>query len=465
LKIKGIHILFVLLCAVFSVTPLLTVYAGILLLFVFKVGWRENETKNLCINLFLYWAVVAILIPYADIIGKPLDQLYVFGKSDLTTASWVGLTALLFYLLGIQYSTQSIRSIDREVLVHLFSQYSSRKIIIAYLVISVLGILVQKVILFVPGGQVFLTVIYFKWVLLTFLIAHAVAVSSNKFLVVFIVCIEVLLSFSGFWAAFKDYIIVSIAAILFIYPRFSLRSYLFFILVFIFGILFSVIWTYSKGEYRKYLTGGERSQVVIQQDQLKNLQKFLEIVQHDFSASNFKYSFSIGVDNLIHRVSYVEFLALSIKHVPAQRPHEEGRLLKNAFDHVFQPRFLFPDKKVIYDSELTSSYTGVQFSGAEQGVSFSLGTVAESYVDFGRYFMFIPILFFGFWIGWLYRYFIVNGYNVIWGMCYAAPIFQFAWSFPVPTSKFLGWSFTYFVGFWVLNKFLIKYVDRFLLKN
>lgn len=444
---------------------MLTLYAGLLLLGVFKVGWRQNETKNLLINLFLYWAVVAILIPYADLIGKPLDQLYVFGKSDLTLASWVGLTALLFYLLGIHFSIKSLRFFDKELIVSLFCQYNSRKIIFTYVAVSVLAVLVQRIILFVPGGQILLTVIYFKWVLLTFLIAHTVTIGSNKLVVVIIVCTEILFSFGGFWAAFKDYIIVAIAASLLITPRFSIRSYLLLLGVLIFALFFSVVWTYSKGEYRKYLTGGERSQYVVQQDRFTNLKKFFEIVQNDFSPGNFKVSFYSGIDNLIHRISYVEFLALSMKHVPAQRPYENGKLLQNAFEHVFKPRFLFPDKKAIFDSELTSTYTGIQFSGADQGVSFSLGTVAESYVDFGRFFMFIPILFFGFWIGWLYRFFIINGYNVIWGMCYVAPIFQFAWSFPVPTSKFFGWSVTYFIGLWVLNKFIIKHLDRFLLNK
>lgn len=432
---------------------------------VFKIGWRENETKNLLINLVLYWAVVAILIPYADIIGKPLDQLYVFGKSDITTASWIGLTALFFYLLGIQFSIKSILAVDQDVIRALFSQYNGRRIILTYVVISVFAVLVQKIILFVPGGQILLTVTFLKWVLLTFLIVHTVVVDSNRFLVVLIVSIEILLSFSGFWAAFKDYIIVAIAAFLLISPRFSIRTYLLLTGVLAITFFLSVIWTYSKGEYRKYLTGGERTQVIVQQDQFNNLRKFFEIVQNDFSAENFKTSFYAGLDNLIHRISYVEFLALTMKHVPAQRPYENGELLKNAFEHVFKPRFLFPDKKPIFDSELTSAYTGVQFSGAEQGTSFSLGTVSESYVDFGKIFMFIPVLFFGCWIGWLYRYFIVNGYNIIWGMCYAAPIFQFAWSFPVPTAKFLGWSVTYFIGFWFLNKFLIKYLDRFLLNK
>jgi hypothetical protein len=304
-----------------------------------------------------------------------------------------------------------------------------------------------------------------KWVVLTMLIAFTLVNSSNRKLVVFIIAFEIILSFSGFWAEFKNYFLVAVGAYLLLTPKLSFRSTFILLIILIITVSFSVIWSYSKGEYRQFLTGGERSQVIIQQNQLSNIEKFVEIASKDFSAKNFVTNFSEGLDNLVYRISYVEFLALTMKQVPTYLPHENGNLFISALEHILKPRILFPDKKPIYDSELTSKYTGVQFAGAEQGTSFSLGTVAESYVDFGKYYMFIPIFFFGLWIGWMYKYFIVNGYNIIWGMCYSAPIFQFAWSFPVPTAKFFGWSVTYFIGFWFLNKYIIKHLDNWLLKK
>ncbi len=451
--------------SVCSAEPLLFLYAGLILFYVFHVCWRVNETKHLLVNLLLYWAVVAILIPYADLVGEPLDSLYVYGKADIKDASWLGLTALGAYLAGIQISIFQVKPIETEQLIELFKRYNGSKIILAYVVVSIISVLVNRAILFIPGGQLLLAVTYLKWVLLTLLIAHTLIVDSNRMFVFILVAIEILLSFSGFWAAFKDYILVAIGAYFLLLPKLSFKSYFLIFFTLLFTFFISVIWTFSKGEYRRYLTGGERTQIIVQQDLMSNLRKFMEIASEDFSPKNFKASFSSGLENLIHRVSYVEFLALSIKQVPAHIPHEDGTLLQNSFEHILKPRFLFPEKKAIFDSELTSKYTGIQFAGADLGTSFSLGTVAEAYVDFGRYYMFIPILFFGLWIGWLYRYFIVNAYNMVWGMCYAAPMFQFAWSFPVPTSKFLGWSITYFIGFWFLNKFLIKYLDKFLLNK
>lgn len=454
-----------LLLAVFSSEPFLFLYAGILLFYVQQVCWRINETKHLFVNLLLYWSVVAILIPYADIVNKPLQQLYVYGKSDIVLASWIGLTALAVYLTGIQAAIFRVKTIDISLLMNLLNRYSGRKIMLVYIIVSLLSVLFNSTIIFIPGGQLLLSVTYMKWVLLTLLIAHTLVDDSSRLIVLILVVLEILLSFSGFWAAFKDYLLVVIGAYFLFNPKFSFKTVFLVLSILIVTLFTSVVWTYSKGEYRKYLTGGERTQIIVQEDQLSNLFKFIAIVKEDFSPENFRSSFSAGLESLIHRISYVEFFALAMKQVPEYIPHEEGNLLKNAFEHVLKPRFLFPDKKPIYDSELTSKYTGIQFAGAEQGTSFSLGTVAESYVDFGRVYMFIPILLFGFWIGWLYRFFIVNGYNIIWGMCYSAPIFQFAWSFPVPTTKFLGWSITYFIGFWFLNKYLIKHLDNFLLKK
>jgi hypothetical protein len=453
------------LLAVFSSEPFLFLYAGILLLYVQHVCWRINETKHLFVNLLLYWSVVAVLIPYADIVNKPLQQMYVYGKSDIVLASWIGLTALAVYLTGIQAAIFRVKTIDISLLMNLLNRYSGRKIMLVYIIVSLLSVLFNSTIIFIPGGQLLLSVTYMKWVLLTLLIAHTLVDDSSRLIVLILVVLEILLSFSGFWAAFKDYILVVIGAYFLFTPKFSFKTVFLVLSILIVTLFTSVVWTYSKGEYRKYLTGGERTQIIVQEDQLSNLFKFIAIVKEDFSPENFRSSFSAGLESLIHRISYVEFFALAMKQVPEYIPHEEGNLLKNAFEHVLKPRFLFPDKKPIYDSELTSKYTGIQFAGAEQGTSFSLGTVAESYVDFGRVYMFIPILLFGFWLGWLYRFFIVNGYNIIWGMCYSAPIFQFAWSFPVPTTKFLGWSITYFIGFWFFNKYLIKHLDNFLLKK
>jgi hypothetical protein len=304
----------------------------------------------------------------------------------------------------------------------------------------------------------------FKWCILSFIIIQTVALKQGKRKLIILILIEILLSFSGFWSSFKDYILIVIASYLIFAKRVSFKNTIILSFSFILILSLSVIWTYSKGEYRKYLTGGARSQFVVQNDQIKNISKFFEIVSKDFTYLKFIDNYHVGLESLVDRVSSVEFLGMTMQNVPTFIPHENGNLLINSLEHIIKPRLLFPDKKPIYDSELTSKYTGRKFSGYEEGASFSLGTVAEAYIDFGKIYMFIPIFIFGLWIGWLYRYFIINGYNLIWSLVLTAPVYKFAWSFSLTTSKFLGWSITYFVTFWFINKFLIKYLDHWLLK-
>jgi hypothetical protein len=439
-------------------------FSATLLIFLIKLFWRDNEPKHLLINVLLYWAVVSVMIFYSLFKSQSYNDLTRYGRVDMRYATLLGLCALTVYAFAIYIVIKKVQFISVNNLVIVLRKYSSLRIIAFYIFISLLSAFITSPAIHVPGGQILLSIIYFKWVVLTLMILGTYVIDSNRKLIFVLVIFEILLSFGGFWAAFKNYVFVAIGAYLIFNPRLSFRSYLSLGFIVFLTLSISVVWTFSKGEYRRYLTGGERSQIIVKQDQIANIYKFSEIVQKDFSPKNFKQSFSEGLESLIYRVSYIEFLAMTMNQVPTYLPHENGRLLQNAVEHIIKPRLLFPDKKPIYDSELTSKYTGRKFAGAEEGTSFSLGTVAEAYVDFGPIYMFVPIFIFGFWVGWMYKFFIVNGYNIIWGMCYSAPIFQFAWSFPVPTSKFLGWSITYFVTFWFINKFLIKYLDQWLLK-
>lgn len=307
--------------------------------------------------------------------------------------------------------------------------------------------------------------VYFKWVFLTFLIVHTSVIPTNTKYVLLFVILEILLSFSGFWASFKDYILVALGAFFTLNRKVSAKAILATLLTASITFFIFVVWSASKGRYRMYLTGGERSQVVVQNDQFKNISTLWSIVSEDFSAEKFAESFERGRDALVYRISYVEYFALALKQVPTFLPHENGQLLQNALEHVLKPRILFPDKKVIYDSDLTSKYTGISFAGRDEGVSFSLGYVPEAYIDFGPVYMFIPIFFFGLLFGWMYKTLMLKGYNIVWGICYSAPLFQYLWMFPVPGTKLLGWSITYFVNFYLINRYLVKYLDTWLLRK
>jgi hypothetical protein len=425
--------------------------------------WRVNEPKHLLVNLVLNWMVVALLLPFGAIFQKPLSTLSLYKSDTIVYATWLAIISQVFYLFGIYMPIRNLVVTRMERLQIVLSRYDGKKLFTTYIVYSFFSAILNPVLLSVSGGQMLMGLVYFKWVFLTFLIIHTSVIPSNTKYVLLFVILEILLSFSGFWASFKDYILVALGAFFTLNRKVSVKAIFATLLTAAITFFIFVVWSASKGKYRMYLTGGERSQTVVQTDQLKNISMLWSIVSEDFSAKNFSESFERGRDALVYRISYVEYFALSLKQVPTFLPHENGQLLRDALEHVLKPRILFPDKKLIYDSDLTSKYTGITFAGRDQGVSFSLGYVPEAYIDFGPVYMFIPIFFFGLLFGWMYKSLMLKGYNIVWGICYSAPLFQYLWMFPVPGTKLLGWSITYFVNFYLINRYLVKYLDRWLL--
>jgi hypothetical protein len=466
MKIGYIHIVILAFFSLISPDPVLMIISGLLLFYVLRIMWRENEPKHLLVNMVLYWMVIGILLPYGAIFQRPLVELSRYGGTDMVPqATWLGVIALLLIVTGIHIPIRKLAVSSKEVLLSILEKYDGQRLFTGYIIYSFIAAFLSRALLGFAGGQMLMSLVYFKWTFLTFLIIHTLVIPSNTKYVVFFIFFEIIVSFSGFWSDFKDYILVGIGAFFTLSRKVSFKQIFYTIIVG--GVLFfvSAVWSFSKGEYRMYLTGGERTQAIVKTNQLENIQKLFEIVQKDFSGESFTSSFTTGSENLIFRVSYVEFLALTLKNVPAFLPHEDGQMLISALEHIFKPRILFPDKKVISESEITSKYTGVKFAGKDEGTSFSLGTVAEAYVDFGYLYMFIPIFFYGLLLGYMYRTLLLKGYNLVWGLCYSAPILQFAWSFPVPTTKYLGWSITWFVGFYIINRYLIKYLDEWLLRK
>jgi hypothetical protein len=465
MKINLVHFYILAFFMLISPDPFLMLVSGLVLFLTFKLMWRVNEPKHLLVNLVLNWMVVAILLPYGAVFQKPLNELSIYKSDKLVYATWLAVFSQVFYLLGIYLPLRNLVVTQMGKLQLVLSRYDGQKLFSTYIGYSFFTAILTPILLGVSGGQMLMGFVYFKWVFLTFLIIHTSVIPSNTKYVLLFVGFEILLSFSGFWSAFKDYILVAVGAFFTLNRKVTAKAFIATLLTVVVTFFIFVVWSASKGKYRAFLTGGERSQNVVQTNQLNNIAVLWDILSEDFSPENFSTSFERGRDALVYRISYVEYFALALKQVPTFLPHENGQLLQDALEHVLKPRILFPDKKVIYDSDLTSKYTGISFAGRDEGTSFSLGSVPEAYIDFGPVYMFIPIFFFGLLFGWMYKTLLLNGYNIVWGICYSAPIFQYAWMFPVPGTKLLGWSITYFVNFYLINRYLVKYLDTWLLRK
>jgi hypothetical protein len=102
------------------------------------------------------------------------------------------------------------------------------------------------------------------------------------------------------------------------------------------------------------------------------------------------------------------------------------------------PRLFFPNKDVLDDSAETSYFTGYEVAGADQGTSISIGYIGESYIDFGRIGMFVPIFMMGLFFGGVYRLFSRYKHRVM-GLAVATSIILFgAYEIETSCAKLIG---------------------------
>lgn len=436
--------------------------AAILLIILAKASWRHDEPKIIFFGVCFYWMTVCTLMLYGIFFSRPMIELTLVPSTFIYT-TYLALFATLIYSSGILLAIRKIKIFEEFQLFEELERFDGRRLLLFYSVYSFIASVLGGVVLELGGlSQAGVALIWVKWAFLTLLIMHTLLFPSNQKWVFLILIIEVLLSFSGFWSSFKDYLFMAAAAFLTFSSRINTKRI---IQVSIFGIasfFLMVVWSVVKGEYRLFLNGGAKAQIVTQDSKVGSLQKLYELVGQKFNAENFNENFNKGIESLANRISYTEYFAMAVRQVPDVLPYEDGALLQAGFEHVLKPRLFFPDKKSIDDSYITSKYTGRQFSGVDQGVSFSLGLVAERYIDYGPYIMFIPIFFFGLMIGYIYKYIITYSLNRIWGLAFVAPLFFLIPNLGVATTKFLGWVLTYFLVWFLFNKFLVKRVDKYL---
>ena len=161
-------------------------------------------------------------------------------------------------------------------------------------------------------------------------------------------------------------------------------------------VALAIVWTAVKGEYRVFVSGGQTEQIVAV-DLVSRLAKLYEL-----AANLDAETLSSAVDQLLRRLTYVEFFGVVLTYVPAYIPHTLGAILWDAIIRPFMPRLLFVDKDVIDDTARTNLYTG-GLAGSSEATSISLGYIAEAYIDFGSIGMFAALLGIGLFYGAIYR--------------------------------------------------------------
>jgi len=210
---------------------------------------------------------------------------------------------------------------------------------------------------------------------------------------------EIALGFTGYFAGFREPMMMAAMVLTGAFDRRKVTHWVVLGALGIAMLFTGVIWMGIRSEYRR-----DFEDQVFARSREARLDRISALSSKwlDHSPGEMLSDFDAFVD----RLWAVYYPALALDRVPAVTPHEDGEILWAAVVHVLTPRLLFPDKPPVEsDSEKVRRYTGIWVAGTEENTSIAFGYAAESYIDFGIPWMFLPVFCFGLFIGAMYALF------------------------------------------------------------
>ncbi len=280
---------------IFSPDKGLFALASAVLLFLIRFSWRDNEPKVLFIGMLFYWLMVCTLLIYGAVFDKPMIK-QTLAEDTFIYTTYLALIATVVYCSAILLVLRKLKINKLAVIFAELKQYDPKKLLSFYCIFSFSwGILGVSIFSFGGLNQLALGLLWLKWAFLTLLIMHTVLFPSNQKYVYIILAIEIILSFTGFWSSFKDYLFIAAASFLTFSIVMNTRRVIFVLFLSFAAFVIMVLWTVVKGEYRQFLTGGERTFAIEETDKAQNLAKLSNLVSNNFGEEKFSEKFKGGV--------------------------------------------------------------------------------------------------------------------------------------------------------------------------
>ena len=441
--------------AVTSQNPLITLAAVLIPFFFYVLLWKEEESPFLFLAMMLQWLSVTVKVFYSNYEGLDFENVF-DNYRHIKEAFYLSLLGLLTVTLGIHLVIRKFELPDQNFK-KLALDYSYKKIVPIYIGIS-LGAGVLYRIAFINQGlqQPITKLADFKWMAF-FIMMLCLLYNRQWKIFTMIALFEIVLSLTGFFSNFKDYFLVIFGGIILIFGRnLKFKQLIPLVIVGTSCVYMLIIWQYVKPNYRKYLNGGEASQTV-KRSREESLNKLAELVGN-VNEKSIDEGFKMTVD----RISYIDYFSATIDYVPRVVPHTNGGQWSDAIMRVLQPRLFFPGKAFIDDSQTTAKYTGIEVAGAERGASISLGYATENYIDFGMFGMMFGLFGYGLIIGFIYRYIMMSSPDKLVGTAMIIPLFFIIYTFESALNKIIGASFMYLIIYELFRRFALKRFLRFI---
>lgn len=418
------------------------------LFLIYKILWIKNFHNVFFFGLCYQWLAVNVKVFYALILNLNFENLHQYSENIIQAWAYSNI-CILVLALGIRISIRKKKydSPQRIFNVNLksFSNY--------YIGLSILTLTILNPKIY-PSSiqQILFQIIYLKYVLFFIGFVNILQKRDFKNRLMYYFVFEFILSFSGYFSSFKDFFFLLFLAYLYSNSK-KISGASVFVIAFlvIIAINFGIVWSAVKEDYRFFQTKGEKTQNVS-----RSTGESLAYLSDKFSSFN-SAQYQDGLEKLIDRIEYIDYFSASIGYIPSHKDHENGNLLLDAFLFGFQPRFLFPDKKILDDSKFTTEYTGIQVAGFDEGTSICLGYAANSYIDFGDFFFMSPLVW-GIFIGYLYNKLYKTVKSDLWGLSITFPLFFMVINFENEFYKLIPPLIYYFIVAYLFLKYGAKYL-------
>ena len=424
--------------------PLLTAAAILVLPLVISLTWRPGEPPVFPFVLGFHWAQAATKVFHADILGVGVEELTIYSQfgafARLETATWLTLIGLVALALGIRVAIRTLAPPDEGALRRELESFSISKTFWLYLAVTLTALALQGSVGRMSGFREILNgAIQLKWVMY-FLVSYLALVRREGYGYFAVALVFEFISGIGFFSGFKEVLFKTVIVYFTARSRVTLGTLGKGLAMLVVLAVLGATWTAVKADYRGVISGGEGQQGsrLDQGEQIGLLVGFVSELDGD--------DVTEAIEPMAWRLAYVDFFGYVLSTVPTTVPHEDGALWGAAIKHIFMPRILFPSKpEIVSDSEITNRYTNLGVAGQAEGTSFSIGYMAESYVDFGPLWMFLPIFLVGVWRGLMYRFFLRKEEMRVMGYAFAVALFSTLYQLEVATGKLLGGLLSRFI--------------------
>jgi nitrogen fixation protein len=432
-----------------TVNPWLTAAAILTLPVFIGLLWRPGEPPVLLFAVTYQWLQVTAKLFQANVQGLPVAALA--ETETVVTVISLSLAGLVVLAGGMRLGLRRLPTVTTGKLSVELQKISVERAFVLYLAATAGSSALLGLAWSVPGlTQPIISLAGLRWAF--FFLLGYVVLKKKKGYAYFLIAFGIeFITGIGFFSGFKTVIFVSLLVAFATFGRIDVRTLSWATVGAVLLFLLGSAWTVVKSEYRTFVNEGTGMQVVnvSRADQVNKLVSLVGGLSREDLAE--------GSEPLFARLSYVDYFGYAMEYVPEVVPHEGGELWKASLQHILQPRMLFPSKpRLPSDSELTMRYTGLHLASGAQGTSISIGYMGESYIDFGRYGMFIPIFIIGILWGLLYRYFLKHARFTSLGYGIAMSVLLGAYLFEVPSIKLLGGMLMSFL----IAALFLKYAER-----